>query len=228
MKSAKLGWTGLLLLLCATSVAAAAAPPAATPAPVPKVDEMVSGTFTWEGVTLDYSGGTSEGGQRVTAVITAADGTVLAESEVTPDAAVATVAGVEVTSEAEISDEQAAVVAEFGKTDEAAAIRALASALAGARPVEQRAPVLGFIAIALTLGEGAGVPQLAIGDCFGCCGPGCWGCWLLGKCYTLACVAHDACVAALGHTHPLCLKLLLVAIKSYLKECLGLAVAAAG
>ncbi len=52
--------------------------------------------------------------------------------------------------------------------------------------------------------------------CLGCCGPGCAGC--TGIC-TPECLAHDECVARLGHLHPRCLQLLQVAIDSVL-ECL--------
>lgn len=50
-----------------------------------------------------------------------------------------------------------------------------------------------------------GPPNAQTDACFGCCGPGCWGCT---GCYTGACAAHDACVARYGHANPLCATLL--------------------
>ena len=195
--------------------------PAVTPAAVAEptsTGDWNSGQFSWDDVTLEYSGGLS--GQTVTATIFGADGTVLAESVVTAEKTEVTIAGIQLTSQSEVTDEEAQGVAEFAATNEAAAIRALAASLAGAKAVDKRIDVLGFSAIALVLGEGAGMPQFAMADCFGCCGPGCWGCFLLGSCYTLACAAHDGCVANWGPKHPACLALLLVAIASYLAECL--------
>jgi hypothetical protein len=48
-------------------------------------------------------------------------------------------------------------------------------------------------------------------SCFGCCGPGCWGC---SGCYTPACGAHDACVRVRGHWDPFCQRLLPLAAAS--------------
>ena len=221
----------LTFFLLSAAVSAAAAPATTAPGSVlspgtaTDTDTTVAGKFHWEELAVDYRGGVSEDGKTITATIVGSDGKTLTESIVTPDLVKVSVAGVEITSEAEITEDEAKRLADFAQSEEAAAIRALATALAGSAALENRTRLLGFTAAAIVLGEGPGAPQFAIGrDCFGCCGPGCWGCYLLGRCYTAACTVHDGCVAILGHTHPTCLKLLLVAIRSYLRECLHLAV----
>ncbi|HYG62634.1 MAG TPA: hypothetical protein VEL74_08635 [Thermoanaerobaculia bacterium] len=185
-------------------------------------ERAVAGMFSWEEVPLGYSGEISEDGGRATALVTDAEGRVLAEAVIDEKGSTVILAGVKITSEEEISDQESARVAEFVDTKEAAAIRALATHLAGLTPAEKRDKLLGITAVALTLGEGRGVPEVllkAFGDCFGCCGPGCWGCYLAGNCYTGACAVHDGCVERLGHRHKTCLKLLAVAVASYILQC---------
>jgi len=48
-------------------------------------------------------------------------------------------------------------------------------------------------------------------DCFGCCGPACWGC---SGCYTPACGIHDACVRLRSHWDRTCQRLLPLAAAS--------------
>lgn len=181
-------------------------------------DDNVSGRFVYEDATVSYWSGISEDG-RATASVSDADGKVLAEAMVSSESATVIVAGVQITSEYEPTDEEAKIVDAFTGTKEAAAIRALVTALADEIPVDARGKMSGLIAIGFMLGEGPGARAI-FGDCFGCCGPGCWGCWLAGNCYTTACAVHDGCVALYGHTNKKCLALLAVAVASYVNNCL--------
>lgn len=52
--------------------------------------------------------------------------------------------------------------------------------------------------------------------CYGCCGPGCWGCT---GCYTAACAEHDYCVERYGYTSRTCLYYLSRAIASMYWQC---------
>src|SRR6185295_14166869 len=223
MRRVLLGLGCLTFFLLSANASATAAPdttaPGSTLSPVTATDTAVAGKFYWDELAVDYRGGVGEDGKTVTSTIVGADGKTLAESVVTPDLVKVTVAGVEITSEKEITEDEAKILADFAQSEEAAAIRALATALAGSAEVEKRTKLLGFTTAAIILGEGPGAPQFAVArDCFGCCGPGCWGCYLLGRCYTLACAVHDGCVDLLGHLHPACLKLLLVATRSCFRE----------
>jgi hypothetical protein len=53
-------------------------------------------------------------------------------------------------------------------------------------------------------------------DCYGCCGPGCYGC---SGCYTGACAAHDGCIAVHGTWHPTCMVLFGAAVSSMCSQC---------
>jgi hypothetical protein len=181
-------------------------------------DESISGRFSSADVTLDYASRMSSDGQAL-ASVSGADGNVLAEAVVSRERATIIVAGVQITSETEVTEDEAMIVDAFSRTQEAAAIRALVTALADEIPPEARAKMSGLIAIGFMLGEGKGARTI-FGDCFGCCGPGCWGCWLAGNCYTTACAVHDRCVELYGHKDRRCLALLAVAIVSYATQCL--------
>lgn len=176
----------------------------------------LSGTYTWQSTTIRYQ--SVRTGNTVESKIWGPNGQILATSHIDLSRVEVTVAGVTIKMDDEVTDEQAAAIESFSGTEEAAAIRAMASALAGTVSEQQKPAYLGLATLALTLGEGEGMPQFAVGNnCFGCCGPGCWGCHLLGDCYTDACRAHDACVAQHGHLK--CLGGLLKAIRSYFEEC---------
>jgi hypothetical protein len=83
--------------------------------------------------------------------------------------------------------------------------RLAADGVGSGSPARQRA--LAAIGVVATVyGQSAGDD-----DCFGCCGPGCWGC---SGCYTPACGAHDACVKFYGHWNPTCRRLLPLAAAS--------------
>ncbi len=181
-------------------------------------DGSISGRYSSEDITLSYFNRTSYDGQ-ATASISGDDGNVLAEAMIDRERATVVIAGVYITSETEITEEEEKIVDAFSQTKEATAIRALVTALADEIPAEERGKMSGLIAIGMMLGEGPGARTI-FGDCFGCCGPGCWGCWLAGNCYTRACAVHDGCVEAYGHKNKKCLALLAVAVASYVSQCL--------
>lgn len=214
-------FAGFLGLLLVAGTAGAQVIPSAGEVTSATAADGVAGTFEGEEITLDYESRITPDGQSTAIILQ--EGKVLAEAVIGAETAAVTLNGVEITA-TELTDEESKIVADFTQTREAAAIRALVTALADQTPPESRAKIGGLIAIGMMLGEGPGARISGIGGCFGCCGPGCWGCWLAGNCYTLACTAHDACVALWGHTDKRCLALLAVAIASYAKECLGLAV----
>jgi hypothetical protein len=180
--------------------------------------QAIAGTYFWDDQVVTYESETT-GEDMVTARVLDADGNTIAEGAVTSDTAMVELAGVKITSETEISEEEGMKLDSFLESKEAEVLRALATALAEDTPPEDRGSLVGLNAIAFIVGEGPGAYRTALGDdCFGCCGPGCWGCWLAGNCYTMACAAHDGCVEMYGHRR--CLRLLAVAIVSYKKECL--------
>jgi hypothetical protein len=180
--------------------------------------EAIAGTYFWDDQVVTYESETTREGT-VTARVLDANSNTIAESTVTSDSATVVLGGVRITSETEISEEEGVKVDSFLVSKEAEVLRALATALAEATPPEGRGNLVGVNAIAFIVGEGPGAYRTALGDdCFGCCGPGCWGCWLAGNCYTKACAVHDGCVEMYGHRR--CLKLLAVAVVSYKRECL--------
>lgn len=181
--------------------------------------EPFSGTYTWETATISYQS-TMVDDTTVYAEVSGTDGSFLGMSVIDLSGAEVTVGDVTIQMDGEVTEEQGALIKELSQTKEAAALRALVSALAGDENNKSRPEYLALVAIALVLGEGEGMPLFVVGnDCHGCCGPGCWGCHLLGNCYTDACKAHDTCVAQHGHLR--CLGGLLRAIQSYFAECVG-------
>lgn len=181
-------------------------------------DGSISGRFLAEEASLSYFNRTGYDGQAI-ANVSDGDGNVLAEAIIDRERATIIIAGIAITSETEITEEEERIVDAFSQTREAALIRSMVSALADEIPPEERGKMSGLIAIGMMLGEGPGARSI-FGDCFGCCGPGCWGCWLAGNCYTSACAVHDGCVERLGHKNKKCLALLAVAVASYVSQCL--------
>ena len=126
------GFLGLLLL---AGTAGAQVIPSAGELTAATATDGVAGTFEGEEITLDYESRITRDGQSTAIILH--DGKVLAEAVIDAEKAVVTLNGVEIT-ETELTDEESKIVADFTQTREAAAIRALVTALADQTPPESR------------------------------------------------------------------------------------------
>ena len=147
-------------------------------------------------------------------------GGVFASASLTADGFRIRLGEVVIDSAKPITKEQAELLDAFSQSTQATSLRKLVQTLNLEVAPQERHYVAALAALVMFVDAGAGAPVQAANDCFGCCGPGCWGCT---GCYTDACREHDQCVADHGHLR--CLAGLIAATKSLIEECLLAAVA---
>jgi len=214
-------------LLLAPSLAQAAPLAAAAPKPVStssvtvNVDnsaQRIDATYSTADDLLAYQGQFFSNAQGAPESFTASVGSqksgTFAEGSFAKDHFWIRLGAVEIDSASPITEEQAEMIAAFAATEDATELRKMVQALYLEASAEKRY-LLALTAMVMVVDAGAGAPAQAADDCFGCCGPGCWGCT---GCYTKACRAHDQCVKDHGHLH--CLLGLIPAIWSLIAECL--------
>lgn len=222
----------LILVTClvlAPSLAQAAPLAAAAPKPVTtssvtvNVDDSaqrVDATYSTADDVLAYQGqffSNAQGApESFSASVSSEKGGTFAEGSFAKDHFWIRLGAVEIDSSSPITEEQGEMIAAFAATENATQLRKMVQALYLEAPGESRY-LLALTAMVMVVDAGAGAPAQAGNDCFGCCGPGCWGCT---GCYTKACRAHDQCVKDHGHLDIRCLIGLIPAIWSLISECL--------
>lgn len=172
----------------------------------PEAEVHYDGQFLQEGTATP---------NRFVAEVSSESGGVFASGDFTRGGFTITLGDVKIDSTKPITQAQADAIAAFGKSQEAKVLRKLHQSLILETATADRHYVVALSALVMVADSGAGAPAQAANDCFGCCGPGCWGCT---GCYTDACRAHDQCVADHGHLR--CLGGLIPAIGSLISECL--------
>jgi len=205
----------------AAPLAAAAPKPVATSSVTVNVDnsaQRIDATYSTSEASLAYQGQFFSNAQGAPQSFDASVGSqksgTFAEGSFEKDHFRIRLGAVEIDSSSPITEEQAELIAAFAATDDATQLRKMVQALYLEAPGDARY-LLALTAMVMVVDAGSGAQAQAADDCFGCCGPGCWGCT---GCYTKACRAHDQCVKDHGHLH--CLLGLIPAIISLIGECL--------
>lgn len=208
----------------ASPIAAAAEEPVSTSASVSvSIDdstERIDATYTTAEENLVYQGyyvrNAQGAAESFEATVSSESSGTFATGSFSRDHFQITLGKVVIDSSSPITEEQAAELEAFAKTEDATGLRKMLRALSVETASESSNYLVALTAMAMVIGNGdGGVAAQADDDCFGCCGPGCWGCT---GCYTNKCAQHDQCVKDHGHFHFRCLAKLIPAIFS-LVEC---------